>query len=77
MMHTPIPSGAHTYAQTCSVRIVEASAFMSLTKHIVRYRAAGLSVDPHDPANIIVRNKVIFKVPLPLWPKPSPDRLVR
>jgi len=42
------------------VRIVEASAFMSLTPHIVRYRVAGLERGPGGKA--IAKNKIIFKV---------------
>jgi trans-AT polyketide synthase, acyltransferase and oxidoreductase domains len=42
------------------VHIVEASAYLDLTKHIVHYRAAGLSQDAQG--NIVSKNKVIAKV---------------
>ena len=43
-----------------NVTTVEASAFLGLTPHIVRYRAAGLSVD--GAGNIQIKNKVIAKI---------------
>ena len=42
------------------VRVVEASAFLRLTPHIVRYRAAGLSLNADGSVNIA--NKVIAKI---------------
>lgn len=42
------------------VHVVEASAYLDLTAHIVHYRAAGLSQDAQG--NIIIKNKVIAKV---------------
>lgn len=42
------------------VRTVEASAFLDLTPHVVRYRVAGLALDPHG--GIVARNRVIAKV---------------
>jgi PfaD family protein len=42
------------------VRTVEASAFLSLTPHIVRYRAAGLGLDPSGA--IVAGNRVIAKI---------------
>ncbi len=39
------------------VRVVEASAFMNLTEHVVRYRVAGLERDPATGA-VVARNKV-------------------
>ena len=42
------------------VRTVEASAFLRLTPHIVRYRAAGLSMD--ENGEIVIGNRVIAKV---------------
>ena len=43
-----------------NVNVVEASAFLGLTPHIVRYRATGLSVDA--AGNIVIKNKVIAKI---------------
>lgn len=45
---------------TYGVRTVEASAFLRLTPHIVRYRAAGLSLDHNG--EIVIANKVIAKI---------------
>jgi len=42
------------------VRIVEASAFMKLTPHVVRYRVAGL--ERGSDGKVVCRNKIIFKV---------------
>lgn len=42
------------------VRVVEASAFLDLTPHIVHYRAAGLA--PGADGQVIIRNRVIAKV---------------
>ena len=43
-----------------NVRLVEASAFLDLTPHVVRYRLSGIHRDIHG--NIITPNKVISKV---------------
>lgn len=43
-----------------NVTVVEASAFMSLTPHIVRYRVAGLTRGPDG--RVHCKNKVIFKL---------------
>ena len=42
------------------IRTVEASAYLRLTKHIVRYRAAGLSLNANG--QIEIKNKVIAKI---------------
>ncbi|ASS71458.1 2-nitropropane dioxygenase [Bacillus atrophaeus] len=42
------------------VRSIEASAFMNLTSHIVRYRVAGLEMGADK--SIIIRNRIIAKV---------------
>lgn len=42
------------------VRTVEASAFMKLTPHVVRYRVAGLAQG--SDGRVICRNRIIFKV---------------
>jgi len=65
------------------VRVVEASAFMSLTPHVVRYRLAGLRKGANG--QVICDNKIIFKVSrtelaeLALRPAPKKivDKLVR
>ncbi len=43
-----------------NVPIVEASAYLDLTPHIVHYRAAGLSVNQQN--QIVIKNKVIAKL---------------
>jgi len=42
------------------VKVVEASAFLSLTENIVYYRVAGLARDKEN--NIVIKNKVIAKI---------------
>ncbi|MBU3914021.1 PfaD family polyunsaturated fatty acid/polyketide biosynthesis protein, partial [bacterium] len=42
------------------VTTIEASAFMELTPHVVRYRVAGLSLDAND--NIQIKNRIIAKI---------------
>jgi PfaD family protein len=42
------------------IRTVEASAYLTLTPHVVRYRVAGLETDPHG--RIRIRNRVIAKL---------------
>ena len=43
------------------VRVVEASAFMNLTEHVVRYRVAGLA-KASDGSGVVAHNKIIFKL---------------
>lgn len=42
------------------VKVVEASAYLALSEHIVHYRAAGLSLDAEG--KIVINNKVIAKI---------------
>jgi trans-AT polyketide synthase, acyltransferase and oxidoreductase domains len=42
------------------VSVIEASAFLDLTPHVVYYRAAGLSLD--SSGQVVIRNRVIAKV---------------
>lgn len=42
------------------VRAVEASAFLDLTPAVVRYRAAGLELDP--AGQVVIRNRIIAKL---------------
>lgn len=62
-----------------AVTTVEASAFLDLTPHVVRYRAAGLSADAQG--NIIIGNRVIAKVSrretAQKFMEPAPERLLR
>jgi PfaD family protein len=61
------------------VGIVEASAFLDLTPHIVRYRAAGLSQDA--AGNIQIKNRVIAKLSrrevAAKFMQPAPERILR
>ncbi len=61
------------------ITIVEASAFLDLTPHVVRYRAAGLSLDAQG--NIVIKNRIIAKVSrgevAQKFMEPAPDRLLQ
>ena len=61
-----------------AVRTVEASAFLHLTPHIVRYRAAGLGLDPSG--KITISNRVIAKISrrevAEPFMRPAPDTLL-
>jgi trans-AT polyketide synthase, acyltransferase and oxidoreductase domains len=61
------------------VHVVEASAFLDLTAHVVRYRAAGLSLDPQG--NPVIGNRIIAKVSrrevAQKFMEPAPDRLLQ
>ncbi|HIA35406.1 MAG TPA: PfaD family polyunsaturated fatty acid/polyketide biosynthesis protein [Flavobacteriales bacterium] len=60
------------------ITIVEASAFMDLTPHIVRYRASGLSQDADG--KVVIKNRVIAKISrselAEKFMKPAPDPLL-
>ncbi len=64
LIHAPaeeaLEEGAVERFLTHNVTTVEASAFLDLTKHIVRYRVAGLSQNPDG--SIDIKNKVIAKI---------------
>ncbi|QSX38277.1 PfaD family polyunsaturated fatty acid/polyketide biosynthesis protein [Shewanella sedimentimangrovi] len=64
LIHSPsepaLEQGAVELYLKHGVHTVEASAFLALTPHIVRYRAAGLSRG--DNGEIIIKNKVIAKI---------------
>ncbi len=61
------------------IRVVEASAFLDLTAHVVRYRAAGLSEDA--AGNIVSANRVIAKISrrevAQKFMEPAPERILR
>ncbi|MEV8551986.1 PfaD family polyunsaturated fatty acid/polyketide biosynthesis protein [Streptomyces glaucescens] len=61
------------------VRCVEASAFLGLTPHVVRYRLAGLR--PGGPHGVVAENRVIAKVSrteiAELFMRPAPEPMVR
>lgn len=64
LIHSPneeaLEDGAVELFLKHGVHVVEASAFLALTEHIVYYRVAGLSKDADG--NIQVKNKVIAKI---------------
>ena len=64
LIHSPseeaLEQGAVELYLKHGVKTVEASAYMDLTPHIVRYRAAGLELD--SQGNIQTHNKVIAKI---------------
>lgn len=61
------------------IRVVEASAFLRLTPAVVRYRAAGLSLD--SAGNTVIRNQVIAKLSRPevavQFLNPPPDKILQ
>ncbi|MEM7111342.1 MAG: PfaD family polyunsaturated fatty acid/polyketide biosynthesis protein [Chloroflexota bacterium] len=61
------------------VRTVEASAFLGLTPHIVRYRAAGLS--QNAAGEIVISNKVIAKISrrevATKFMQPAPEKMLQ
>jgi len=64
LIHSPneeaLEAGAVELFLEKGVKVVEASAFLALTEHIVHYRVAGLSQD--QEGNILIANKVIAKI---------------
>ena len=64
LIHSPVEealeAGAVKLFLEKGVHVVEASAFLALTEHIVHYRVAGLTQD--EKGNIQIKNKVIAKV---------------
>jgi PfaD family protein len=61
------------------VTIVEASAFLDLTPNIIRYRAAGLSLD--GQGQVVIKNRVIAKLSRTelamKFMQPAPEKLLR
>jgi len=64
LIHSPVEAALEANAVQLfldhNIRVVEASAYLGLTEHIVRYRAAGLSKTADG--EIDIQNKVIAKV---------------
>ncbi|MFX0578279.1 PfaD family polyunsaturated fatty acid/polyketide biosynthesis protein [Nocardia nepalensis] len=64
LIHSPAEEGLERAAVELylrfDVRCVEASAYLGLTRHIVRYRVAGLARDPHG--RIVAGHRVIAKL---------------
>lgn len=82
LIHSPnekaLEAGAVKLYLERGVRVVEASAYLRLTEHIVHYRVAGLSQD--EQGNIIINNKVIAKISrlevATHFMKPAPEKLL-
>ena len=82
LIHSPVEaaleSGAVQLFLNHKIRVVEASAYLGLTEHIVRYRAAGLSQDAEG--NIIISNRVIAKISrtevATHFMKPAPQKML-
>ncbi len=64
LIHSPVEaaleSGAVQLFLENNIRVVEASAYLGLTEHIVHYRAAGLSQDAEG--NTHIQNRVLAKI---------------
>ena len=64
LIHSPtekaLEEGAVKLFLENNIRVVEASAYLDLTEHIVHYRAAGLELDAEG--KIVIKNKVIAKL---------------
>ncbi len=82
LIHSPVEaaleSGAVQLFLDHKIRVVEASAYLGLTEHIVRYRAAGLSQDTEG--NILISNRVIAKISrtevATHFMKPAPQKML-
>lgn len=83
LIHSPneeaLEEGAVELFLKNNVHIVEASAFLDLTEHIVHYRVAGLSQD--NDSMIKINNKVIAKISrkevATHFMKPPPERFLK
>jgi PfaD family protein len=83
LIHAPaepaLERGAVDRFLKLGVHTVEASAFLGLTPHIVRYRAAGLSRGPDG--KIIIGNKVIAKISrtevAEKFMQPAPEKMLQ
>lgn len=64
LIHNPneeaLEAGAVELFLKKGVHVVEASAFLALTEHIVHYRVAGLS--QNEDGTIVIKNRVIAKI---------------
>ncbi|MEL6924366.1 MAG: PfaD family polyunsaturated fatty acid/polyketide biosynthesis protein, partial [Bacteroidota bacterium] len=83
LIHSPneeaLERGAVELYLQHGVHVVEASAYLRLTKHIARYRVAGLSQDAEG--NVQIQNRVIAKISRKETAKqfmePCPDKLLQ
>lgn len=83
LLHQPGDLEAEERVVDCclkyDVRNVEASAYMTLTPAVVRYRLTGLGVAPDG--SCIRRNRILAKVSRPdiasLFMRPAPERIVK
>ena len=83
LIHSPneeaLEAGAVKLYLEKGVHIVEASAFLALTEHIVHYRVAGLSRD--QEGGVVINNKVIAKISrkevAAHFMQPAPERFLK
>ena len=83
LIHSPneeaLEAGAVKLYLERGVHVVEASAFLALTEHIVHYRVAGLS--PGEDGNVKINNKVIAKISrkevAAHFMQPAPERFLQ
>ena len=83
LIHSPnekaLEAGAVQLYLEKGVRVVEASAFLRLTEHIVHYRVAGLELDAEG--TIVINNKVIAKISrkevATHFMKPAPEKFLK
>ena len=83
LIHSPneeaLERGAVELYLKHGIRTVEASAFLALTPHVVRYRAAGLSLNAQG--HIQINNKIIAKVSrrevATQFLEPAPQRILQ
>ena len=82
LIHSPAEEALERNAaelfMNLGVRVVEASAFMDLTPHIVRYRAGGLSKG--SDGAVVIKNRVISKISrlevAEKFLRPAPDSIL-
>jgi PfaD family protein len=83
LIHSPseeaLERGAVELYLQYGIQTIEASAFLALTPHVVRYRAAGLSVNRYG--QIEIKNKIIAKVSrrevATQFLQPAPQRILQ
>jgi len=83
LIHSPneeaLEAGAVQLYIDKGVKVVEASAFLSLTKNIVHYRASGLSKDADG--NVVMNHKIIAKISrkevATHFMKPAPEKMLQ
>lgn len=83
LIHSPhepaVEEGAVSLYLRHGVQVIEASAYLTLTPAIVRYRAAGLSLGPKG--EVVIKNRIIAKLSrhevAEHFLRPAPSRLLQ